>query len=145
SKRLSDDERKRLRRILDDVKPANHGLIVRTAADGASADELRRDVARLAAQWERIDALAAQTSGPGLLYREPDLAVRAIREEFNKEYRGVVIDDPALYEEIRRYVEAITPELADRVELYQDTLPIFERYHVHEQLHKALERKVWLP
>ena len=80
-----------------------------------------------------------------LLHQEPDLAIRVIREEFNKEYRGVIIDDPALYEEIRRYVEAITPELADRVELYTDPLPIFERYHVHEQLHKALERKVWLP
>jgi len=148
SKRLSDDERKRLRRILDDVKPANHGLIVRTAAEGASADELRRDVARLASQWERIDALARQSRGPGLLYREPDLAVRAIREEFNKEYRGVVIDDRALYEDVRDYVASISPELADRVEFYDEAeegLPIFERHHVHEQLHKAIDRKVWLP
>ncbi|MDP9441135.1 MAG: ribonuclease E/G, partial [Actinomycetota bacterium] len=71
-----------------------------------------------------------------------------IREEFNKEYRGVVIDDQALYEEVREYVTSISPELADRVELYddrQDPLPIFERFHVHEQLHKALDRKVWLP
>jgi ribonuclease E len=148
SKRLSDDERKRLRRILDDVKPANHGLIVRTAAEGTSADELRRDVARLAAQWERIEALAGQTRGAGLLYREPDLAVRVIREEFNKEYRGVVIDDRALYEDVRDYVASISPELADRVEFYDEAeegLPLFERHHVHEQLHKAIDRKVWLP
>lgn len=148
SKRLSDDERKRLRRILDDVKPANHGLIVRTAAEGTSADELRRDVARLAAQWERIEALARQTRGAGLLYREPDLAVRVIREEFNKEYRGVVIDDRALYEDVRDYVASISPELADRVEFYDEAeegLPLFERHHVHEQLHKAIDRKVWLP
>ena len=148
SKRLSDEERKRLRRILDDVKPADHGLIVRTAAEGASADELRRDVARLAAQWGRIEALARQTKGPRLLYREPDLAVRVIREEFNREYRGVVIDDPALYEDVRDYVASISPELADRVELYDEAtegLPIFERHHVHEQLHKAIDRKVWLP
>jgi len=148
SKRLSDDERKRLRRILDDVKPADHGLIVRTAAEGASADELRRDVARLASQWQRIEALARQTKGARLLYREPDLAVRVIREEFNKEYRGVVIDDPALYEDVREYVASISPELADRVELYDEAaegLPIFERHHVHEQLHKAIDRKVWLP
>jgi ribonuclease E len=148
SKRLSDDERKRLRRILDDVKPGNHGLIVRTAAEGASADELRRDVARLASQWERIEALAHRTKGPALLYREPDLAVRVIREEFNKEYRGVVIDNPALYEDVRDYVASISPELADRVELYDEAtegLPIFERFHIHEQLHKAIDRKVWLP
>jgi ribonuclease E len=148
SKRLSDDERKRLRRILDDVKPANHGLIVRTAAEGASADELRRDVARLASQWERIDALASKTRGPGLLYREPDLAVRVIREEFNKEYRGVLIDDRALYEDVRDYVASISPELADRVEYFDpdvESLPLFERHHVHEQLHKAIDRKVWLP
>ena len=145
SKRLSDDERKRLRKILDEIRPAENGLIVRTAADGASADELARDLRRLSAQWEEISKKAAKNRPAMLLHQEPDLAIRVIREEFNKEYRGVVIDDPALYEEIRRYVEAITPELADRVELYTDQLPIFERYHVHEQLHKALERKVWLP
>ena len=148
SKRLSDDERKRLRRTLDEIKPADHGLIVRTAAEGTSADELRRDVARLAAQWERIDALAAQMRGPGLLYREPDLAVRVIREEFNRDYRGVVIDDRALYEDVRDYVASISPELADRVEFYdedEEGLPLFERHHVHEQLHKAIDRKVWLP
>ena len=88
---------------------------------------------------------AAKSKPPVLLHQEPDLAIRVIREEFNKEYRGVVIDDPALYEEVLRYVEAITPELADRVELYDEDLPIFERFHVHEQLHKALDRKVWLP
>jgi ribonuclease E len=148
SKRLTDDERKRLRRVLDEVKPAQHGIIVRTAAEGATADELRRDVQRLVRQWEDIDAQAKRSKAIGLLYREPDMAVRVIREEFNKEYRGVVIDDRGLYEEVRDYVASISPELADRVEFYdhaEDPLPIFERFHVHEQLHKALDRKVWLP
>ncbi|MDQ1394856.1 MAG: ribonuclease [Acidimicrobiaceae bacterium] len=148
SKRLSDDERKRLRRILDDVRPPGQGLIVRTAAEGATADELRRDVQRLLRQWEQIDGQAQRSKAPALLYREPDMAVRVIREEFNKEYRGVVIDHPGLYEEVREYVASISPELADRVEYYDpadDPLPIFERFHVHEQLHKALDRKVWLP
>jgi ribonuclease E len=148
SKRLSDDERKRLRRILDAVKPAQHGVIVRTAAEGTTEDELRRDVLRLLKQWEQIESAAAGSKAPKLLYKEPDLAVRVIREEFNKEYRGVIIDDPTLFAEVRDYVESITPELADRVELYDastDGLPIFERFHVHEQLHKALDRKVWLP
>jgi ribonuclease E len=146
SKRLADDERKRLRRILDEVRPEGHGLIVRTAAEGATAEELRRDVERLQRQWQQIDGLAQRSRAPSLLYREPPLAVRVIREEFNKDYRGVVIDDAALYQEVRDYVEALIPELADRVELYDDpTLPLFERHHVHEQLHKALDRKVWLP
>ncbi len=148
SKRLPDEERRRLRRILDDVRPPGHGLIVRTAAEGSTPDELRRDVERLLRQWERIDALARSARAPALLYREPSMAVRVIREEFNRDYRGVVIDDRALYEEVRDYVASITAELADRVEFAGDTgdpLPVFERYHVHEQIHKALDRKVWLP
>ncbi|MEA3019454.1 MAG: ribonuclease, partial [Actinomycetota bacterium] len=148
SKRLADDERKRLRAILDRIKPAQHGLIVRTAAEGATREELERDVARLLQQWDEIDALAKRSTAPTLLYREPDMAVRIIREEFNANYRGIIIDDPALHAEVRDYVASITPELADRVELHDpnvEPLPLFEQQHVHEQLHKALDRKVWLP
>ena len=148
SKRLGDEERKRLRRILDDIRPAGHGLIVRTAAEGATADELRRDVLRLAGQWERIERLAAGSRAPTLLYREPSMAVRVIREEFNKDYRSVVIDDQSIFEEIKEYVASVNPELADRIEwagASGDPLPVFERHHVHEQVHKALDRKVWLP
>src|SRR5580692_2803152 len=148
SKRLGDNERRRLRRIIDEVKPAGHGMIVRTAAEGVSADELQRDVTSLLEQWNTIEAEATRADAPGLLYREPELAVRILREELNGEYRGVVIDDRALFEQVRNYVQAVSPELADRVEFYDtdaEGLPIFERYHVHEQLHKALDRKVWLP
>ncbi|MGP0031888.1 MAG: Rne/Rng family ribonuclease [Acidimicrobiales bacterium] len=148
SKRLGDNERRRLRRIIDEVKPPGHGLIVRTAAEGASADELRRDITTLLEQWDSIAAMAGRSEAPGLLYREPELSVRILREELNAEYRGVVIDDRALFEQVRDYVQAVSPELSDRVEYYDpavEGLPIFERYHVHEQLHKALDRKVWLP
>jgi ribonuclease E len=148
SKRLEDAERRRLRRIVDDLRPAGHGLIVRTAAEGASHEELAQDIARLSAQWEAIAAEAARGTAPGLLYREPDLAVRIVREELNREYRGVVIDDPGLFTQVRDYVADVNPELLDRVELYDpeaEQLPLFERFHVHEQLHKALDRKVWLP
>jgi ribonuclease E len=148
SKRLSDDERKRLRSILDKVKPKQHGVIVRTAAEKVTSEEIERDVLRLLKQWEQIDALAKRSQAPALLYREPDMAVRVIREEFNNDYRGVVIDDPEMYEDVRDYVASISPALADRVELFDreaEPLPLFERFHVHEQLHKALDRKVWLP
>ncbi len=148
SKRLFDDERKRLRAILDQVKPQDHGLIVRTAASGATTGELQRDVGHLLRQWERIEEQARRAQAPALLHREPNVAVRVIREEFNPSYRSVMIDDPSLYEEVHGYVASIAPELSDRVELYDaaaEPLPLFERHRVHEQLHKALDRKVWLP
>ncbi|MGO9343772.1 MAG: Rne/Rng family ribonuclease [Acidimicrobiales bacterium] len=148
SKRLDDPERRRLRRIVDEIRPAGHGLIVRTAAAGASLEELRHDVERLCAQWSVIEAEAARANTPRLLYREPDLGVRIVREELNNDYRAVIIDDQQLYEQVRDYVAGVNPELVDRIEHYDtnvEPLPLFERYHVHEQLHKALDRKVWLP
>ena len=148
SKRLPDDVRRRLRNILDKVKPEGHGLIVRTAAEHATEAELTADMRLLLEQWNRIEALAKEAKKPTLLHREPELAVRVIREEFNADYRGVVIDDRRLFEEVRDYVAAFNPELADRVEFYDaeaEGLALFERHHVHEQVHKALDRKVWLP
>jgi len=148
SKRLPDGERRRLRGILDRIKPEQHGIIVRTAAENATEHELTTDMTRLLAQWDAIRAAAEKANSPTLLYREPPLAVRVIREEFTSEYRGVVIDDPVLFAEVRDYIQAFNPEFADRVELYNpstDELPLFEQYRVHEQLLKALDRKVWLP
>ncbi|MDQ3738198.1 MAG: Rne/Rng family ribonuclease [Actinomycetota bacterium] len=148
SKRLPDDTRKRLRGILDRVKPAEHGLIVRTAAEHATEEELRADMQLLLAQWDGISAKATKIKQPTLLHREPELAVRRIREEFNTDYRGVIIDDEELYQEVRDYVGAFNPELADRIEYYDpvaEGLSLFERQHVHEQVHKALDRKIWLP
>ena len=148
SKRLPDKERRRLRNILDKAKPAEHGVIVRTAAENVTSEEIERDVNRLLSQWEQVDALARKAKSPSLLYREPDMALRVIREEFTKDYRGVVIDDAEIFESVNDYVSSITPALSDRVELYdtdREKLSLFERYHVHEQLHKALDSNVWLP
>ena len=120
---------------------------MRTAAEGCTAEELRRDLERLVEQWKEIEGRAAKAKAPALLYREPSVAVRFIREEFNRDFRGVVIDDDELHAEITTYLQQVNPELADRVDRYskEDPLPLFERFHVHEQLHKAVERKVWLP
>ena len=148
SKRLPERERKRLRKILDRVKPEGAGIIVRTAAENITEEEIVADVKRLADQWEAIDKLAKQNNTPALLYREPEMAVRVIREEFNKDYRGIVIDDWALYEDVKGYVESITPALADRVQFYdrdKENMSLFERHHVTEQLRKAVDQKVWLP
>lgn len=148
SKRLPDAERKRLRSVLDRVRPPGHGIIVRTAAENITAAEIERDVARLVKQWDQIAELAAGQTQPRLLYREPDMSVRVIREEFNTEYRAVVIDDPELFSDVHDYVEAISPALGSRVTFYDnavETLPLFERFQITEQLKKGLDRKVWLP
>ena len=148
SKRLPDSERKRLRSILERVKPDGHGLIMRTAAEKVTAAEIERDVARLVGQWNDISKLAKSSSAPALLYREPEAPLRLIREELNSDYRGVIIDDRQLYSEVSGYVSSIIRPLADRVEHYDvanEKLPLFERYYVTEQLKKALEPKVWLP
>ena len=148
SKRLGDNERKRLKKIVDGVKPANHGLIVRTAAQGVSEEDLARDITALVEQWEGIAKEVTRSNQPRLAYREPNHALRMLREELSREFRSLVIDDRALYEQVRDYVADVSPELVDRVEFYDtkaEELPLFERYLVHEQLHKALDRKVWLP
>lgn len=148
SKRLPDDERRRLRRVLEDLRPRDAGLIVRTAAEGATSEELERDVKRLREQWEQLSALAERTKTARLLYQEPPLVFRLLREEFTKEYRGVLIDNRELYEQVHSYIEAIAPELAERIEYYdveEEGISLFERHHVQEQLLKALDRKVWLP
>ena len=148
SKRLPDGERRRLRKIIDDVKPERHGIIIRTAAEGVASDDLARDVTSLCEKWDAIEAEVAKSNQPRLVYRDLDLAVRVLREEFNDDFRGVIIDDADLYNKVRDYVLAVNPELADRIELYDrsaEELPLFERYFVHEQLHRALDRKVFLP
>ena len=148
SKRLPDSERRRLRSILEKVKPDGHGLIMRTAAEKVTAAEIERDVARLVGQWNDISKLAKSSSAPALLYREPEAPLRLIREELNSDYRGVIIDERDLYTEVSGYISSIIRPLADRVQYYdssREKLPLFERYYVTEQLKKALEPKVWLP
>ena len=148
SKRLPDAERRRLRSILEKVKPEGHGLIMRTAAEKVAAAEIERDVERLLRQWNDIGKLAKSSVAPALLYREPEAPLRLIREELNADYRGVIIDDQDLYSKVSGYISSIIRPLADRVEYYdagKQDLPLFERYYVTEQLKKALEPKVWLP
>ena len=148
SKRLPEDERRRLRTILDRVKPEEHGIIVRTAAENATEHELQTDMSRLLELWEDIKERSKKASCPTLLYREPSLAVRVIREEFSSDYRGIILDDRDLFEEVRQYIGDFNPEFLDRVEFHDtaaEGLSLFEKQHVHEQIHKALDIKVWLP
>ena len=148
SKRLPESERRRLRNVLDRIKPEEHGLIVRTAAENATEHELTTDMKQLVERWDRIKQQATKASSPTLLYREPSLAVRVIREEFSSDYRGIAIDNRELFEEVRDYIGAFNPEFVDRVEYWDEKregLPLFEQHRVVEQLRKALDPKVWLP
>ena len=148
SKRLPEKERKRLRQILEKAKPAEHGVIVRTAAQHITKEEIEQDVARLLNQWLDIEKQSSKAGTPKLLYREPEMPFRMIREEFNKEYRSVIIDDSELFEEAKSYLATVAPALAERIE-YHDSITeevdLFERFYVEEQLAKALDSKVWLP
>ncbi|MFI0418065.1 ribonuclease E/G [Spongiactinospora sp. 9N601] len=144
SRKLPDKERSRLKSILKKVTPENAGVIVRTAAEGASEEELDRDVARLSAQWENIQRKAKSAGPPELLYSEPDLTVRVVRDVFNEDFSSLVVAGD-VWETVDEYVRYVAPHLADRVTRWQDDADVFAAYRVDEQIAKALERKVWLP
>jgi len=148
SRRLPSRERRRLRSLLAKEIPDGFGVILRTAAENVTAAEIRRDIERLTRQWTKISELAKRSDAPTLLFREPELAVRIIREQFTADFREVVIDDPALFSQVKGYMEAVAAPLVDRIRLYDpvaERLPLFERVHVAEQVRKATDRKVWLP
>jgi len=145
SRKLPDIERNRLKAILKKVMPENAGVIVRTAAEGAAEEELDRDVARLAAQWEAIEKKAKTASAPALLYGEPDLTIRVIRDVFNEDFSSLVVSGDEGWDVVDEYVRYVAPHLADRLTHWQEDRDVFAAYRVDEQLAKALERKVWLP
>jgi ribonuclease E len=145
SRRLPDRERQRLRDLAAAVKPDGHGLIVRTAAEGASRADIERDLRRLITTWGTISDKAQRASAPTLVYQEPELEVRVIRDLFNREINRCVIDDRDLEELLRGYIRQTTPDLDHRLEFYGKPLPIFEEFRVAEQIRKSLDRRVWLP
>jgi ribonuclease E len=146
SRRLPDNERRRLRLAIRKVRPPEHGVIVRTAAEGASAEDLAADVARLSEEWNRISKKAKRSKAPALLYEEPELTLKVVRDLFNdEEFREIVTDSGRVYDSVREYLQAVAPDLLDKVRLHEKKLPLFEEFHAVEQVHKALERKVWLP
>ncbi|MFI6540908.1 Rne/Rng family ribonuclease [Nonomuraea sp. NPDC050547] len=145
SRKLPDKERTRLKSILKKVMPENAGVIVRTAAEGASEDELARDVSRLSAQWEAIQKKAKSASPPELLSAEPDLTIRVVRDVFNEDFTSLVVQGEEAWETVDEYVKYVAPHLADRLNRWEEETDVFESYRIDEQLGKALERKVWLP
>jgi ribonuclease E len=145
SRKLPDTERNRLKRVLKQVVPDDAGVIVRTAAEGASEEELTRDVARLTAQWEDIAAKASSGSAPQLLYGEPDLMIKVVRDLFNEDFAKLVVAGDDAWDTVEPYVSFVAPSLAQRLERWVGTEDVFTHYRVDEQIAKALDRKVWLP
>nr|WP_245650054.1 translation initiation factor IF-2 N-terminal domain-containing protein [Millisia brevis] len=151
SRKLPDTERKRLKEVLRDVVPADAGVIIRTASEGVSAEELARDVGRLQTAWENIKNRADKKengSGPVSLYEEPDLLVKVVRDLFNEDFSKLVIEGDRSWSTVQQYIEAVAPDMLPRVERYEPSTPdidVFDVYRIDEQLAKALDRKVWLP
>ena len=145
SRRLPDSERVRLRDIAHKIRPDDHGLIIRTAAEGANHGDLERDLKRVLEMWDEISAKAAKAKAPALLNQEPELELRVIRDLFNQEVSRCVVEGRDLERKLRDYIRTTTPSLDHRLELYEGELPIFEEYRVVEQIRKSLDRKVWLP
>ncbi|UTT54442.1 Rne/Rng family ribonuclease [Microbacterium maritypicum] len=145
SRKLPDNERARLKRILKEVLPESSGVIVRTAAEGATEDQLTRDVQRLTSQWEHIQKQVENQQAPALLHAEPDLLVKIVRDVFNEDFTKMLIQGEDAQQTIRAYLESVAPDLLERVEAYEDETDPFDAFRITEQIEKALDRKVWLP
>ncbi len=145
SRKLPDTERSRLKKILREVVPEGAGVIVRTAAEGASEDELRADVERLQGQWDAIQAKSKKASAPALLQGEPDMAIRVVRDIFNDDFSSLVVQGEGAWDEIAHYVEELAPDLRERVSKWAENTDVFHVHRVDEQLAKGMDRKVWLP
>lgn len=147
SRKLPDVERNRLKRILKDRLPEDAGVIVRTAAEGASEEELTHDINRLRAQWEGIEGQSSSTKilAPELLYGEPDLTIKVVRDVFNEDFSKLIVSGEEAWDTIEAYVTYVAPDLVGRLEKWTKDTDIFAAWRIDEQIHKALDRKVFLP
>ena len=145
SRKLPDTERARLKTILKQVLPENVGVIVRTASEGATEEQLTLDVNRLTSQWAEISRLVETQQAPVLLHSEPDLLVKIVRDVFNEDFQKLVISGEDAQATIETYLRSVAPDLLDRVQTYDEPGDAFDTYRISEQIEKALDRKVWLP
>jgi ribonuclease E len=145
SRKLPDTERARLKKILKEVLPDEVGVIVRTAAEGATEEQLTLDVNRLTSQWAEVSHAAETMQAPAMLHSEPDLLVKIVRDVFNEDFHKLVIAGEDARSTIERYLSSVAPDLLDRIEHYEGAADPFDHYRISEQIEKALERKVWLP
>ena len=147
SRKLPDTERARLKKILKDKLPEGAGVIVRTAAEGASEEELTHDINRLRAQWEEIQekANSRKVLAPEMLYQEPDLMIKTVRDVFNEDFTAMIVQGENAWDSIEAYVTYVAPDLVSRLQQWDSADDLFDHYRINEQLAKALDRKVYLP
>ncbi|WP_295840659.1 Rne/Rng family ribonuclease [uncultured Microbacterium sp.] len=145
SRKLPDTERARLKKILKEVLPESSGVIVRTAAEGATEEQLTLDVQRLTSQWEHVSSQVKTIQAPALLHSEPDLLVKIVRDVFNEDFTRMLIQGDEALQTISNYLKGVAPDLLERVEKYEGEQDPFDAFRVTEQIEKALDRKVWLP
>ena len=145
SRKLPESERSRLKKILKEVLPEDAGVIVRTAAEGATEEQLTLDVARLQKQWDDLQAKVEKSQAPVLLHSEPDLLIKIVRDVFNEDFQKMVISGQDAAETIEGYLASVAPDLLERVEKYTGTKDVFDEFRIGEQIAKALDRKVYLP
>jgi ribonuclease E len=145
SRKLPDVERSRLKKILKEVLPDNVGVIVRTASEGATEEQLTLDVSRLTTQWSEISTAVQKQQSPALLHSEPDLLIKIVRDVFNEDFQRLVISGDDARATIETYLGQVAPDLLDRVEPYEGDRDAFDEFRISEQIEKALDRKVWLP
>src|SRR5262249_12861476 len=145
SRRIEDpDERDRLREIVEAERPAEGGLIVRTACEGATKREIRDDVRFLTRWWGRIQTVAAESAAPALIHQDLDLVLRTVRALFTTHVERLSVDAAADYARVLEFVQTTMPRLAPRVHHYQGVTPIFEQHGVESKIARALDRRVWL-
>ncbi len=145
SRKLPENERSRLKEILKRVMPEGAGVIVRTAAEGAPEEALEQDVQRLTALWEDISSSNKSTNAPSMLYAEPDIAIKVVRDIFNEDVNKMVVSGDTVWTTVDAYISAVAPDLLDRLEHWTDSKDLFGQLRVDEQILKALDRKVYLP
>ena len=145
SRKLPENERARLKKILKEVLPEGVGVIVRTAAEGATEEQLTIDVNRLTSQWASIQEKVESGAAPAVLHSEPDLLIKIVRDVFNEDFQKMVIDGDEARETITSYLAQVAPELLERIHAHTGDRDAFAEYRVTEQIEKALDRKVWLP
>jgi ribonuclease E len=145
SRKLADTERSRLKTLISDILPDSAGVIIRTAAEGASEEELTRDVTRLTARWEDIQKKVKAGQAPALVYGEPDTTIRVVRDLFTEDFSKLIISGDDAWDMVNAYVQHVAPDLIDRIERYEGDGDVFGDLRIEEQIAKALDRKVWLP
>ena len=148
SRKLPDTERSRLKKIMRQIIPEDAGVIVRTAAEGASEEELTRDVERLRAQWEKITKGQKSKSAPAALSQEPDIAIKVVRDVFNEDFTSLIVEGETVHDDVHAYVSEVAPDLLDRVTKHvpaESGKDVFAKHRIDEQLLKAMDRKVYLP